>query len=297
MNKSDRHIAIIGAASGWGAQIRTTEDAPQFLDNKGFSGRFSNVNSMQVVHPKIPSSQGENISPADALPHVVDVASLVFKEVSDFVSNKKFPLVIGGDHSIAVGTWSALVQSLNAAGEFGLIWFDAHMDAHTPDTSPSNAYHGMPVAALLGEGEARLTGMGAPNTKLRPEHVVLIGIRDYEPGESERLERLGVRVIKMDEIAERGVEECFDEAIKIASSAPKGFGISVDMDGFDPESAPGVGSPVPGGLLPKDVLPCFKKIGSAPTLRGVEITEFNPHLDKDDKTSALVIDVAAAFLE
>jgi arginase len=176
-----------------------------------------------------------------------------------------------------------------------LIWIDAHMDAHTPETSESGRLHGMPLACLLGYGDPALTGI-ANGTRLPPANVCLIGIRSFERGEAALLHRLGVRVYPMREVKQRGFETVFREAREIACQGTAGYGVSVDLDAIDPLEAPGVGSPVGGGLSAADVVNAFKQHAGDPALRGLEIVEYNPYLDCDAQTIALVPAVAEALL-
>ena len=204
------------------------------------------------------------------------------------MSTENFPCVIGGDHSIAVGTWSGVTSVLKVAGDLGLIWFDAHMDAHTPKTTPSFAYHGMPLACLLGHGDKELTELGGAYTKFKPQNVVLIGVRSYEEAEQNLLQKLGVRIFYTDEIKEIGFKEALKEAIRLVSKETIGFGLSMDLDGFDPSVAPGVGTPVTGGLTAEEVLPCLHLLKDNSKFVAMEITEYNPHLDNQLQTAHLI---------
>ena len=157
------------------------------------------------------------------------------------------PVVVGGDHTCAIGTWKGVAHALQDKGRIGLLWIDAHMDAHTPQTTETGMLHGMPVAALLGYGYPELTRI-AGGVRLDPNCVCLYGVRSFERGEAEFLARLGVRVFLMSEIAERGVAVTLNEAVSIVGCANGGFGITLDMDAIDPLDAPGVGTPEAGGL-------------------------------------------------
>lgn len=200
--------------------------------------------------------------------------------------NNHFFITLGGDHTAAIGSWSG---AANAVENLGLIWFDAHMDSHTPETTPSQNIHGMPLAALLGQGESELTGIMAEHPKLKPENVVLIGIRSYEPGEAALLKKLGVRIFYMDDIKKWGMHKVIQEAVTIATRNTDAFGISIDLDGFDPLEAPGVGTPAPDGVSTQEFLAEFSLITQHPLLIGADIVEFNPVLDRENKTEKLAI--------
>jgi arginase len=195
--------------------------------------------------------------------------------------------VIGGDHSCAMGTWSGVYRALNNYGEVGLIWVDAHMDAHTPETSHSGALHGMPLAALLGYGDPQFTDIGTPGRKLLPENVCLVGVRSYEPEEAALLHELGVKVFYMDEIQQRGLNAVMQDARTIVTQNTVGFGITIDLDALDPADAPGVGSPVPGGLRGSQLIEALEPLKDSMQLLGVEIVEFNPRRDTNQQTAKL----------
>lgn len=295
-----KNTSIIGAATGWGAQKRTTEHGPDAMKHFGLVEKLSQehyaVHWQEILYPYLRFANDEDINPAQCMPYVYDMCLNVSTAVKKALEKDNFPCVLGGDHSIAIGTWSALTTSLEAVGNFGLIWFDAHMDAHTPKTTPSFAYHGMPLACLLGHGDELLTSIGSPNPKLKPEHVALIGVRSFEKGEQSLLEKLGVRVFYMKEIQKIGFEAALKEAIHIASNGTKGFGLSLDLDGFDPSIAPGVGSPASGGLTAEEVLPALHLLRDNPKFTALEITEYNPHLDHQLQTAHLIQKVLRELL-
>jgi arginase len=204
-----------------------------------------------------------------------------------------FPLVVGGDHSCAIGTWSGVHRALAGRGPLGLIWIDAHMDSHTFATTPSGQIHGMPLACLLGYGEAALTGIDGAEVKLRPEHVCLIGVRSYEADEAALLHRLGVRVFDMNEIRRRGLAEVFDAALAIVRHGTAGFGVSVDLDALDPDEEPGVGTPVPGGLHRAELAAALSRLRGDPAFVAMEIVEYNPRRDRGHATA----DAAGALVD
>jgi arginase len=159
------------------------------------------------------------------------------------------------------------------------------------ETTPSKAYHGMPLAALLGFGEASLVNVLEKGPLLSPQHLCLIGVRSYEEGEENLLKRLGVRIYYMQEVQRRGFEAVFKEALQLVKKGTLGYGLSIDLDGFDPLDAPGVGTPAPQGLRAKEVIPVLKYIQEDPLLKALEVVEFNPDRDKDGKTLFLMRDL------
>ncbi|MGI4851871.1 MAG: arginase [Janthinobacterium lividum] len=286
---SSHKVSIIGASLGWGAQIHETEHGPDYLyasllkkkmNQQGFDPKWQNV-----LYPVIrKSDQIEALKKDEVLNLIEDFVSRLSDQVKSVILEDNFPLIFGGDHSLAIGTWSGVTQALNAHQQFGLLWMDAHMDSHTPETSPSQAYHGMPVATLMGYGEACLTDLTKSCAKLDPAHVVLYGIRSYEPEEKTLLDRLKVRIYYMDEINQRGIDQTMNEAVDYLNQNTKGFGISLDLDVFDPAEVPGVGSPEFGGLPVEETLDVLSQIVPNLQLRAFEVTEFNPCRDYDDKT-------------
>ena len=216
--------------------------------------------------------------------------------VAQVLRQNQQPLVLGGDHSCAVGTWSAVADHLRPQGALGLVWIDAHLDAHTPETSDSQAPHGMPVAALLGHGSVGMTDLFGWRHKLRPEHLVIIGARSYEPAEKALLDSLGVRVMFMPEVLERGFAACFDEARTRVQTGTAGWGISFDLDGLDPRDAPGTGTPVEQGIRLADALQVLAGCSQDPQFVALELTEYNPLRDFGGQTAQAATDLVCAML-
>lgn len=199
--------------------------------------------------------------------------------------------VIGGDHSAAIGTWSGVSVAHRSQGHIGLIWIDAHMDSHTPETSLTQNVHGMPVAHLLGQGISTLCQLLDNDPKIKSEHLCLIGVRSYEAAEAQFLRQQGVRVYFMDEVIARGIDVVLQEAWDMIALQTCGIGMSIDLDGFDPNDVPGVGNPEIGGLAVQPFLSALTEIRrtrETPFL-GLEITEYNPLNDRDAKTAQVIL--------
>lgn len=205
-------------------------------------------------------------------------------------------VVLGGDHSIAAGTWAGAARALRSRGPLGLVWIDAHLDAHVLETSPSGNLHGMPLACLLGAGPPELARIAGREPALDPRHVVILGARSFEVEETAFLARRGVRIYGMADVAACGLGELMHEAIAIASSGTAGFGISLDVDALDPVEAPGVGTPVAGGIDSLDLMTALLGVAHLPGYCGIEIAEYNPARDSGSRTAALITEVAAAAL-
>ena len=283
-------VCIIGAASGLGAQDRGCEDGPV---------AFHRSQAWHTLehHPLV--DWGKTLFAADApgLSAVSRIAGLcrhLADEVAQVMAANDFPVVIGGDHSIAIGTWSGVARASEAP--VGLLWIDAHLDSHTPETSYSGAIHGMPLACLLGRGDKRLLNIGLTGAQLSAAHTVVLGPRSYEPEELDFLRDLGVRIYDTETLMARGFAACLDEAIALVASAPAGFGVTLDLDAIDPLLAPGVGSPEPDGLPPQDVLSALHRISVLPGLRALEIVEYNPDRDRHGITAGLIAELISEIL-
>ena len=185
-------------------------------------------------------------------------------------------------------------MALKERGPLGLVWIDAHMDSHTPGTSPTGRPHGMPLAALLGQGDGALAGL--EQATLLPQHVCLVGVRSYEPEEDERLRRLGVRVVFMDEVRARGIDAVMDEALDIATAGTSAFGVSIDLDVITPEEAPSVGTPVAGGVSSAELARALEQVAGRPALAAIELVEYSPRLDRDGHTGRVALDLLSAAL-
>lgn len=212
------------------------------------------------------------------------------------------PLVIGGDHSCAMGTWPAVVRARKAREAFGLIWIDAHLDAHTYETSATGKWggwwHGQPVAALTGHGLPALTSICGRGPKLSPQHICIIGPHSFEPAEKEFVARHGIRVYYLDEVQKRGFQAVFTEALARVRGGTAGFGLSIDLDGFSPADAPGVATREDVGIMASEALPALSGVGHLHDFRGLEVVEFNPHKDIDGKTARLMLDlITGIFLK
>lgn len=232
---------------------------------------------------------------AEALNAVIDINTRLAHQVAASIADQKQFITLGGDHSCAIGTWSGAALATREHGQLGLIWFDAHMDSNTFDSSPTGNIHGMPLSALLGFGDEQLANLLGFSPKLHPENVVQIGIRSYQSGEAELLEKLGVRIYYMDEINNRGLDAVMQEALTQVTANTSHFGMTMDLDGFDPEDAPGVGCREKNGVRADELLPLLSDVGQHEKFIGAEIVEYNPSRDIDHKTAKLVYKIIATI--
>ncbi|MGH8657807.1 MAG: arginase [Gammaproteobacteria bacterium] len=285
-------IRLIGAASAIGAVDKGCAAAPYVLRKRRLERILADhglkVKWEAILRPEKNAQRELQLSVTKAF--LTDLA----ERVADVLARNLRFAVVGGDHSCAIGTWSGAVAALWPRGPLGLLWVDAHMDSHTPDTSPSGALHGMPLACLLGYGERELTEIICPGPKLQPRHVCIVGVRSFEEGEARLLQRLGVRIFFMQEVQRLGLEAVIQKAIEIVTQETGAFGITIDVDAIDPLDAPGVGTPAPLGVSGPALVECLGMVACQPKLVGLEVTEFNPLRDVNEKTAKLVCDLLAA---
>lgn len=271
-----RPVKLIGVASNRGALNSGTADGPRLL-------RELHVFRNGASPPTWDGTLKPNKAIASPVEAVSELSARIAWRVRTELDAGHFPLVIGGDHSCAIGTWSGVHRWLGRP--LGLIWLDAHMDSHTFATSSSGALHGMPLASLLGYGEPELTHLVEDAPKLRPEHICLLGVRSYEEGEAALLKKLGVRVISMGEMRSMGIAEALKQAMDVARQGTAGFGVSLDLDVLDPAEEPGVSTPVPGGLSLHELEAALHQLHNDPALLAMEIVEYDPRRDRDHLTA------------
>lgn len=283
-----RNIVVVGAASSAGAPDPGCAAGPDLLRHYRV---FHDTPLQHVVWERI--LRAPRVARDTPITAVAAMSARIASEVAQVLADGNFPLVVGGDHSCAIGTWSGVHRALASRGPTGLVWIDAHMDAHTFATTESGQIHGMPLAALLGHGDPALTEVAGSEAKLAPEHVCVVGVRSYEAGEAALLQRLGVRVFEMAEVRARGLAAVFNEALAIARSGTAGFGISIDLDALDPAEEPGVGTPVPGGLHLGELSDALAQMRGDPGFVALEIVEYNPCRDRDHVTA----EAAGALLD
>lgn len=287
-----RHARIIGVACGSGARDHGCADGPDVLHTLGFFRELEDMDDRLRWEPTIQPPTPED----NALRTVASISGKLAQAVVNTLAEGDFPVVIGGDHSCAIGTWSGAHAHLADTGRLGLIWIDAHMDSHTARTSPSQALHGMPLACLLGHGDPSLTQVMSACPKVLPQDVCLIGVRSFEWGEAALLRTLGVRIYFMDEIRERGFLAVFREAVAHVNRETVGYGISLDLDALDPAEEAGVGSPVPDGLHRQELLAALESVHADRKLMALEIVEYNPYRDKDYATARAVSELCKSLL-
>ncbi|MDH4273611.1 MAG: arginase [Gammaproteobacteria bacterium] len=284
-----RVFHVLGVASCVGASDRTCQEGPEALRALLKCQPLPDLRWVTTLRDPQDVAMDAYAMVAALAPRVAQQTQLWSAHGHQFV-------VVGGDHSCAIGTWSGVARSLRGRGALGLLWIDAHMDAHTPETSPSGALHGMPLAMLLGAGPPDLVRLAGTIPALQPRHVWLIGVRSYEAQEQQRLTDLGVNIRYMTEVKTRGLAAIIAEALADLQRNTEAFGVSVDLDALDPVDAPGVGSPEPGGITADALLAALHGLGRHAQVVGLEIAELNPRYDLHQKTVRLAYDLLAAWI-
>lgn len=294
-------VEIIGVPLDLGANIRGSIMGPAAIRIADLKRRVRQLNYEVVDSGDLQVPVRESLSPEEVSSHYLETISKLCEDLAKRVLNslqlQRTPLVLGGDHSVAMGTISGVSQYYqNQKKNLGVIWIDAHADMNSPETSPSGNIHGMPLAALLGKGHERLTELVYPGSKLKPENVALIGIRNIDGIEKEAVRNSGVHYYSMRQIDELGMYRVTQEAIEKVSKHSDALHLSLDMDGVDPLYAPGVSTPVSGGLSYREVHLALEMIADTKKLVSMEFVELNPYKDIEHKTANLVVELVLSAL-
>ena len=293
---SARNVAIIGAELDLGAGRRGVDMGPSAIRYAGLADRIGELGLEASDWGNVETAIAETVATgserARFLGEIKGACEQVARRVAEAAGQGLVPLVLGGDHSIALGTLGGMAAQ---AGPGAVLWFDAHGDLNTPQTTPSGNVHGMPLAAALGQAEDGFRSDAWPLPALDPERVSLIGVRALDDGERQIVGKLGVTVHTMSEIDRRGVQEVVGEALDRARGASF-VHVSLDMDVVDPDVAPGVGTPVRGGLSYREAHLAMELVAESGLLDSLEIVEVNPILDRVNETAALSVELAASAL-
>lgn len=292
-----KKISIIGVPMDFGQQLRGVDMGPAAVRYTGLVSRLRELGH-EVVDTgdiRIPMRDCELENPCRKedkyVSEITQICSAIYDAGRSVVTSGRFPLFIGGDHSIAVGTVAAVTNE----DPVGLIWIDAHGDFNTPQTSPSGNIHGMPLAVLIGEGHTNLVNIGSPGAKILPENVVMIGQRDVDFHEKKRLKASGITVFTMREIDEQGISSVANKAL-MKFAHLKRIHLTVDMDALDPVEAPGVGTPVPGGITYREAHLLMEILADSGKVTSMDLVEINPILDVANKTAELAVELTLSAL-
>jgi arginase len=292
---------ILGVPLGYGASMAGVDIGPAALRVARLNQRIARlgyaVRDLGDMRLERPQGFPEE---TDKLKYVREISAAceqLASEVEAILEAGEFPIIVGGDHSIAIGSFSGVANYYRQREQtLGLIWFDAHADMNTPDTTPSGNIHGMPLAALLGFGTPELTRIAGFSPKLDPALCAHVGARDIDPGERELIRQLGMRFFTMREIDERGMRACMADAIAIASKGTAGYAVTFDVDALDPGDAPGSGTLVRGGLTYREAHLGMELIAEDGGMRSLEIVEINTALDVNNKTAELGVELILSAL-
>ncbi len=292
-------VAIIGAPLDLGAGRRGVDMGPSAVRVANLNQRLRElgyeVTDLGNIKVEQPESLPAGPKRAKYLPQIARACTELAEMVYRAAAKGHAPLVLGGDHSVAVGAISGIAKQARGRG-VGLIWVDAHADMNTPETSPSGNVHGMPLACVIGKGPRALTHIFDFAPKVNPRNVALVGIRDVDILEKPIVKRSGVRVFTMREIDERGMRAVMREAVDIASDGTAGFHVSLDMDAVDPQHAPGVGTPVKGGLTYREAHLAMEIICDSANMISMEVVEVNPVIDQFNRTAELAVELVMSAM-
>lgn len=296
-----RTLRLIGVPMDLGADRRGVDMGPSAVRGAGFAQHAAKL-GYQVrdggdVAVPTPESRQVGEAAAKYLHEIAAACDRLRAAVGAALEAGEVPIVVGGDHSIAVGTVAGVADYYRQRdGSIGLLWIDAHADMNTPETSPSGNVHGMPLSVCLGLGAPALTQLGGWGPKVGRESVVLLGIRALDRREKEIVRASGVHAYTMREIDERGIAEVMQEAIGHLTRQTVGYHVSLDMDGVDPQVAPGVGTPVRGGLSFREAHLLMEMVADSGRAVSFEVTEINPMLDVRNSTAQIAMDLLLSGL-
>ena len=296
-----KSVSILGVPLGYGSSMAGVDIGPAALRVARLNQRITRLGysvddrgDMRLERPRSFPEEGEKLKYVAEISNACEQLAI---DVEEILNAGQLPLILGGDHSIAIGSFAGVASYYKKREQtIGLIWFDAHADMNTHESTPSGNIHGMPLAALLGYGTPELVNVGGFAPKLDPKLCAHVGARDIDPGERELIRKLGVRFFTMREIDERGMSACMDEAIAIASRGTGGYAVTFDVDALDPGDAPGSGTLVRGGLTYREAHLGMEKIAEAGGMRSLEIVEINTALDVNNKTAELGVELILSAL-
>lgn len=293
----DKRVSIIGAPVWLGQSRYGTNLAPDTIRSAGIIAWLEAAGCDVIDEGNISVSAAGRCRQAECniknSQSVIRASEELAGAVSRALADDRFPLILGGDHSIAIGSIAGAASHFR---ELGVIWFDAHADINTPETSPSGNIHGMPLAASLGLGYPGLAKVGGWLGKIKPENLIYIGVRDIDKGEAELISQYGIRNYSPTEIRSRGMAVIIKEALAELSSRCDAIHLSFDLDGIDPMEAPGVGTPVKAGVSFEESLSALTLLADSGLITSAEFVELNPILDKDGRTVEAAIRLIAILL-
>lgn len=289
-------LRIIGVPSDLGQGRRGVDMGPSAIRYAGLERKLEalghhveDLGNVTVPTPEMHTVTNEKLK---YLNEVGQVCSELFEQVKGVMEQGQVPIILGGDHSISIGSVAGVAA---ANRSFGVIWYDAHGDMNTEETTPSGNIHGMPLAVSVGYGHPELTNLGGFAPKVNPANVVLVGIRSIDEDEARLIAESGIKAYTMAEIDRRGMAAVMEEAIAIASNGTEGIHLSLDLDALDPMFAPGVGTPVNGGVTYREGHLAMEILSASGKLRSVDVVEVNPILDRENKTAMMAVELVESL--
>lgn len=294
-------IGIVGVPLDLGAGRRGVDMGPSAIRVARLNERLAALGYEVADFGNVPVDQAEEApvgrEQARYLPQIANTCRRLAERVGEILEAGRFPVALGGDHSIAVGTIAAAARRLKErGGKLGVIWIDAHADMNTPETSPSGNVHGMPLAAAVGMGPEELAGLAGFQPMVEAANVALVGIRDVDLLEKPHVKQSGVKAFTMRDIDERGMRAVMEEAIAVAGNGTAGVHVSLDIDVVDPDVAPGVGTPVRGGLTYREAHLAMEMVCDAGVMVSLETVEVNPVMDVSNRTAALAAELVMSAM-
>jgi arginase len=294
-------VTLIGVPLDLGAGRRGVDMGPSALRAAGAEARVEalgyEVDDWGDLPVKIQETQGPGDPRLKYLKEILEVCGLLRDRVAEAAAAGTLPIVLGGDHSVAMGTIAGLSRHLRKQQQkLGLVWFDAHADSNTPETSPSGNIHGMPLAVALGYGDERLVSLAGEPPMVEAARASVVGLRDVDPAERATVKASGIGAFTMRDIDERGMRTVMEEAIQRATSGTAGIHVSFDLDGIDPDLAPGVGTPSPGGISYREAHLAMEMLADTGKVLSVELVEVNPILDQQNGTARLGVELLCSLL-
>jgi arginase len=294
-------IRIIGVPMDLGQSRRGVDMGPSALRVAGLQTRLKSLGHTVEDIGNVNVRQPEELPYGEKRAKYLNEISETCRELAEMTEKALkegyFPLVLGGDHSIAVGSFSGVSNFFRGQSKrVGYLWLDAHGDMNTPESSPSGNIHGMPLAAIIGYGAPELVELLGYKPKVEPRNVVLVGVRDLDPKERRLIKDSGVHVFTMRDIDERGMRDVMAEALRFVSDDTDGVAVSLDLDFVDPDDAPGVGTPVRGGATYREAHLALEMIADSEAMVSLEIVEINPVIDLHNKTALLGVEMVLSAL-
>ncbi len=294
-------VALLGVPLSYGQSKGGVHLGPAAIRVAGLAQRIASLGYEVNDRGDLPIERSHSLPGFDEklkyLNEIYEACERLANQTEAIIDDGELPITIGGDHSIAIGSLAGVVKGFRKRDQgLGLIYFDAHADMNTPDTTPSGNIHGMPLASLLGYGAPELVNVGGFSPKFDPKLCAHVGARDLDPGERELIRRLGLRFFTMREIDERGLAKCMDEALGIAAQGSGGYAVTFDVDVLDPGDAPGSGTLVRGGLSYREMHLAMEKVAEAGGMRSLEVVEINTALDQNNRTAELGVELILSAL-